>query len=84
MHYNKEHLFKEILSIIEKSIKKTLYKELEEYIKCSIQINGSVDIRQRDNKFVFIKINNTNTICCCGPFRGHRFKRSITLILYIN
>ena len=57
LHYKDPVRYKEMLTIIAELENMKLKNELQEAIKFSTQIDGSVDTMQHDNKFLFVKYN---------------------------
>ena len=58
LHYRDPLIYKEMLTIIAELENEKLKAELQDAIKFSSQIDGSVDSMQHDNKFMFIRINS--------------------------
>lgn len=58
LHYRDPMHYAEMLNILGKSEKGDLAKEIKESICFSVQIHGSVDMKQQDKKFIFLRFNS--------------------------
>ena len=58
LHYRDPMHYAEMLNILAKSEKDVLAREIKESICFSIQMDGSVDTKQQDKKFIFFRLNS--------------------------
>lgn len=58
LHYRDPMHYAEMLNILGKSEKGDLAKEIKESICFSVQMDGSVDMKQQDKKFIFLRFNS--------------------------
>ena len=58
VHYRDPMHYAEMLNILGKSEKDDLAKEIKESICFSVQMDGSVDMKQQDKKFIFLRFNS--------------------------
>ena len=58
LHYRDPMHYAEMLNILGKSERGDLAREIKESICFSVQMDGSVDMRQQDKKFIFLRFNS--------------------------
>ena len=58
LHYRDPMHYAEMLNILGKSERGDLAREIKESICFSVQMDGSVDMKQQDKKFIFLRLNS--------------------------
>lgn len=63
LHYQNPNMYRNILKVIAEIEISKLKKEIENCICFSVQQGGSLDKRQRDNKYMTIRYNDKDDVC---------------------